>query len=105
MANSMMEVACLRAGAEPAAFAMDRKAKAWRLADERLATSPFFFGGTELTLADIMMGFALTTMRVLADFPLDGYPNILAYLGRIGDRPAYQRAMARAEPGLAPKLT
>lgn len=104
MANSMMEVACLRAGAKPAAFVMDRKSKAWQLADERLAMSPHF-GGSELTLADIMMGFALTTMRVLVDFPMDAYPNILAYLGRIGERPAYQRAIAKAEPGLPPKLS
>lgn len=103
MANSMMEVACLRAGAAPAEFVADRKARAWQLADQRLAVAPFF-GGSELTLADIMMGFALTTMRALVDYPIDDYPNILAYLQRIGSRPAYRRAMAKAEPDMPPKL-
>jgi len=29
---------------------------------------------------------------------------VKAYLARIGARPAYQRAMAKAEPGMAPML-
>jgi glutathione S-transferase len=33
------------------------------------------------------------------------YPNLAAYLQRIGQRPAYQRAMAKAEPGMPPMLT
>lgn len=104
MANSMMEVACLRAEAAPPEFVVDRKARAWQLADQRVAAAPFF-GGSELTLADIMMGFALTTMRTLIDYPIDAYPNILAYLQRIGARPAYRRAMAKAEPDMPPKLS
>ena len=35
---------------------------------------------------------------------IEPYPNIRAYLQRIGERPAYIRAMAKAEPGMAPKL-
>jgi glutathione S-transferase len=31
---------------------------------------------------------------------ISGYPNLLAYLRRIGERPAFQRAMAKADPGL-----
>lgn len=104
MANSMMEIACQRAGSAPAAFALDRKAKAWKLAEERLAAVPFF-GGSQLTLADIMMGFSLTTMRAFDGFRIDAYPAIRAYLTRIGERPAYQRAMAKAEPGTPPRLS
>lgn len=103
MANSMMEVACLRAGAPPAEFAVERKARAWQLAEQRVLAAPFF-GGSELTLADIMMGFALTTMRALVEHPINDYPGILAYLQRVAARPAYMRAMAKAEPGMQPKL-
>ena len=42
------------------------------------------------------MVFGLTTMRAFAPRDLAAYPNILAYLKRIGERPAYQRAMPRA---------
>lgn len=58
-----------------------------------------YFGGAELTAADIMMVFPLTGMRVFAPRDLAPYPKLRAYLERIGQRPAYQAAMARAEPG------
>lgn len=77
-----------------------------RLADRRSAgRGGALFGGSKLTLADIMMGFALTTMRAFIDHPMDAYPNILAYLQRIGARPAYRHAMAMAEPDMQPKLS
>ena len=104
MANGMMEVALAMAGVEVAPdFVNDRRTRARALADQRLGEAPFF-GGADLTTADIMMGFAITTMRAFADFPLDQYPNIRAYLKRIGERPAYRRAMAKAEPDMAPIL-
>ena len=42
--------------------------------------------------------------RAFRHAPLDGYPNIRAYLQRIASRPAYQRAMVKAESGWTPKL-
>ncbi len=71
--------------------------------EERLGEAPFF-GGRDLTTADIMMVYCLTTSRACRGTPLEGYPNLKAYLARIGARPAYQRAMAKAEPGMAPML-
>ena len=56
--------------------------------------------GNELTAADIMLVFSLTTMRSFTPFDLKPYPNILAYLRRIGAREAYQRAMRKADPGM-----
>lgn len=103
MANSMMEVACAQADTPPPPFVNERKSRAWAIAEQRLGEAPFF-GGSELTIADIMMGFALTTMRAFVEFPLDAYPNIRAYLKRIGERPAYRRAMAKAEPEMDPVL-
>ena len=51
-----------------------------------------------------MMGFQLTTSRAFNNKSIKGMPNLQAYLKRIGARPAYQRAIAKAEPGLPPKL-
>ena len=55
--------------------------------------------------ADIMMTFGLTTMRMFVPRDLAPYPNIRAYLQRIGARPAFQTAMAKADPNLPPQLT
>lgn len=86
-----------------AAFVRDRVEKSWAMAEARLGEAQFF-GGRNLTTADIMMVYILTTSRAFRDAPLDDYPKIRAYLQRIGARPAYQRAMAKAEPGWAPML-
>jgi glutathione S-transferase len=50
------------------------------------------------------MLFPLTTMRHFVPRDLSPYPNIRSYLKRIGARPAYQRAMKKAEPTLTPLL-
>jgi glutathione S-transferase len=63
-----------------------------------------FFGGANLTTADIMMVYCVTTSRAFRGTSIDPYPNLKAYLKRIGERPAYQRAMAKAEPGVTPML-
>jgi len=64
-----------------------------------------WFAGDDFTAADIMMGFCLTTMRAFVPRDISGSPNILAYLQRIAARPAYQRAMAKGDPGMALMLT
>ena len=60
-----------------------------------------FFAGDDFTAADIMMGCPLTTMRRFRPDDLARLPQPEAYLERIGGRPAYRRAMAKAEPGMA----
>ncbi|MEO7391377.1 MAG: glutathione S-transferase family protein [Ramlibacter sp.] len=77
--------------------------RALALLEERLAGS-FFLAGAELTAADIMIVFSLTTMRLFYPLDLSPHPAIRAYLGRIGKREAYRRAMAKGDPGLAPLL-
>ena len=52
-----------------------------------------------------MMLFPLTTMRSFAKRDIGSLPNLRAYLARIGARPAYQRAMAKGDPGMKPLLT
>lgn len=104
MTNGMMALAANAAGAtELPSFVADRGAKGWQLAEARLGEAPFF-GGRDLTTADIMMGFNLTTSRAFGGADLAPFPNIRAYLQKIGARPAYQRAMAKCEPGMPPKL-
>ena len=72
--------------------------------ESRLGHSRYLAGG-EFTAADIIMLFQLTTMRVFQPRDLSPYPNIRAYLQRIGARPAYQRAMQKADPGFTPPLS
>jgi glutathione S-transferase len=74
------------------------------LVETRLAQTSYL-AGEELTAADIMSVFSLTTMRLFQPFDLTPYPNILRYLQRIGQRPAYRRAMANSDPGFVPMLT
>jgi glutathione S-transferase len=64
-----------------------------------------YLAGNQFTAADIMSVFSLTTMRLFQPLDLRPYPNILAYLQRIGARPAYRRAMAKGDPDLEPMLT
>ena len=75
--------------------------RAHAIADKRLGEAPYF-AGEAFTAADIMMVFPLTTMRAFVPRDLSPYPNILAYLARIGQRPAFQRAAARATLALRP---
>jgi glutathione S-transferase len=78
------------------------KVLAW--IEARLGECPYL-AGVEFTAADIMSVFSLTTMRIFQPLDLSPYPNILAYLQRIGARPAYSRAMQKGDPDLTPMLT
>ena len=60
-----------------------------------------YLAGSAFTTADIMMGFSLTTMRYFQPYDLTRCPNVVKYLGRIGARPAYRRAMEKGDPGMA----
>ena len=74
------------------------------LVETRLGEAPYFAGG-EFTAADLMSMFSLTTMRLFQPVDLAPYPKIRAYLQRIGERPAYRRAMAKGDPDLTPMLS
>jgi glutathione S-transferase len=63
-----------------------------------------YLAGNRLTAADIMMVFSLTTMRLFNPLDLAPYPQIRAYLGRIGEREPYRRAMHKGDPHLVPML-
>ena len=80
-----------------------REEQFYRYLDQRLGESPFL-AGPELTCADIMTVYRLTTGVLFGARPVDDLPNVVAYVKRIQARPAYQKAMAIAGPkAVAPK--
>jgi glutathione S-transferase len=81
----------------------DRVERVLSLLEERLGQVPYL-AGSEFTAADVMSLFSLSTMRLFQPLDLSGYPHILAYLQRLGERPAYRRAMAKGDPDMTPKL-
>ena len=85
---------------------LDLQARLGRVLDflNRRLGEADYLAGNELTAADIMIVFSLTTMRTFTSCDLKAYPHILAYLRRIGAREAYQRAMRRGDPGMTPVL-
>jgi glutathione S-transferase len=85
-------------------IARERCERTWQMVESRLGEVPYF-AGQEFTAADIIMMFPLTTMRVFAPRDISGYPHVLAYLQRIGARPAYRQAMQKGDPQLTPLLT
>jgi len=81
-----------------------RLERAWAMVEARLGKTPYL-AGSAFSAADIMTLFPMTTMRLFAPRDLSDYPNIRAYLQTIGSRRAFQRAMAKADPGFVVPLT
>lgn len=90
----MMDTVARRLGSAPLS---DRLDIGFRMAEQRLGKAVWFAGDT-FTAADIMMVYSLTSSRVASGRDISDLPNLLAYLQRVGERPAYRAAMARAEP-------
>ena len=101
MPSAMMDLAARRAD-DPTPVAQmlgSRIDRAYAQLESRLGEVPYL-AGEEFTAADIMNLFPLTTMRLFGPRDLSPNPNIRAYLQRIGERPAFRRAMEKADPGL-----
>lgn len=81
----------------------DRLERGYAMVEARLGEADYF-AGDRFTAADIIMLFPLTTMRAFAPRDLEPYPNIRAYLARIGERPAFRQAMQKADPDFPPML-
>ncbi|MEM9774307.1 MAG: glutathione binding-like protein, partial [Chloroflexota bacterium] len=64
--------------------------------EDYLSTSQFF-GGDQISAADIMMLFPLEGAMNQSTFA-SKYPSILNYVKRMQARPAYQRALEAGEP-------
>lgn len=109
LANGTLQPAAMpimlarRMKADPQSPAVTRLHDKWNknidYLDARLAVTGAYLAGQELTAADIMIFFTLTTMRgfLPLEFDVEKHKNILAYLKRVGERPAYQRAMRICE--------
>ena len=80
-----------------------RREHALKLLDDRLKTNEWL-AGEVFTAADVMNVVSLTTLRILVPFSLEGYPNIVRYLQRVGGREGYKRAMEKGDPGFVPVL-
>jgi len=59
-----------------------------------------WLSGDRFTTADIMIMFPLTIMRAFVPLDLSPFPALRSYLHRLADRPAFRRAIAKADPGL-----
>ncbi|ALR22967.1 glutathione S-transferase family protein [Sphingobium baderi] len=68
--------------------------------NEHFAKGNQWLAGEEFTVADIMILFPLTTIRAFVPLDLSPYPHLRSYLKRAIARPAFQRAMAKADPDL-----
>lgn len=79
--------------------ARGRLERVLRQLDDRLGRVAWL-AGDGFTAADVMTVFSLTTMRHFMPVDLSPYPRILDYLRRIGERPAYQKAMRKGDPGM-----
>jgi glutathione S-transferase len=69
------------------------------LVEQRLSGNEWL-AGAEFTAADVMAVWCFTTMRAFEPVDLSECPGILRWLGRVGKREAYRRAMAKSDPGL-----
>jgi glutathione S-transferase len=81
----------------------ERLDRAYGHIESRLGQVPYL-AGDAFTAADILTLFPLTTMRAFVPRDITPYPNIRAYLRRLGQRLAFQRAMAKADPGFEAPL-
>jgi glutathione S-transferase len=72
--------------------ARGRAATGLEFVERELGGSDYLLG-REFSAADIMMGFSLVAARVLGVLD-DRHPALQAYLARLEQRPAYQRAVA-----------
>jgi glutathione S-transferase len=79
------------------AFIERRENGYYRHLERRLGASPYV-AGAELTCADLMVTFNLTSLSRFGGRTIDDLPNVLAYVDRIAKRPAYVKAMGIAGP-------
>lgn len=81
-----------------------RTLRALKTLDDRLAGNKYL-AGEELSAADIMSVFSLSTMRGFCPaMDLGPYPNILRYLKDVAARPAYQAANKKGDHGMQPLI-
>ncbi len=80
-----------------------REEQYYKYLNQRLGEAPFL-AGPELTCADILVVYRVTTGVLFGARPIEDLPNVVSYVKRIETRPAYQKGMQVAGPkAVAPK--
>jgi glutathione S-transferase len=74
-----------------------REDQYYKYLNQRLGETAFL-AGSELTCADILVIYRVTTGLLFGARAIDDLPNVVAYVKRVGARPAYQKAMQIAGP-------
>lgn len=90
-----------------AAFLTPNLINHYKFLESQLSSSPGngqFMCGTELTGADIMLVYPLENARASAGMTPAKYPKADAYVNRLQERPAYKRAIAKAEEATGEKF-
>jgi glutathione S-transferase len=82
-----------------AGFVQRREGGYARMLEQTLAASAYL-AGPELTCADIMVMYGLTSPRIFGG--RDDLPNVRSYVERVSKRPAYIKAMQLAGPTAVP---
>lgn len=77
-------------------FTRSRFQSCLQIVDRRLGSVPYL-AGSSFTLADIMIVFVFGTFRDFLPYSLKDYPNIVDYVKRMMDRPAYKKAWRNGE--------
>ncbi|OQN97595.1 hypothetical protein B0A48_16459 [Cryoendolithus antarcticus] len=78
-------------------FAQARTAGALQVLDERLGKARWL-AGEQFSAADVMTLYVVTTQRWFGPVSLQGYGNVLRWVGECSERPAYKRAMEKGDP-------
>lgn len=94
---TLMQAAHTGTASPYAAGMKTRYEKMLSLIDARVAQNTWL-AGDELTAADIMIVFTLTTMRTFYPVDFTEYKGILAYLQRVVQREGYKKARAKGDP-------
>ncbi|KAK3111187.1 hypothetical protein LTR53_013807 [Teratosphaeriaceae sp. CCFEE 6253] len=85
-------------------FADGRLTEALQQLDDRLGVSQWV-AGAELTVADIMTVYCLTTQRYFGPLiSLKPYGNVLRFLQDCAKREAFQRALEKGDPEMEPLI-
>jgi glutathione S-transferase len=78
---------------------VDRVAKNLKALNARLVETGAWLAGEKFTAAECVTVWGVTTMRQFVPVDLTEYKGILAWLGRVGEREAYVKAVEKAEEG------
>lgn len=100
--GSLMPAAMMMTAEGPMASVMRQRLQRYlKMYEAHFTAGNLWLAGDRFTIADVVTEFPFKALRMMKQIDLSAYPRIEAYLGRMTARPAYRRAMEKAEPGAA----